>query len=106
MRKFAAFAFLLFTLSACSAGVYGRHSAVAVSVAPEWYGTVTYVDANSSRFDLDYYGGGRHYVRPVYFHSGTRWDGIRYTDVHKGDRIMINGRQHRGRWTAESIRRY
>ena len=91
-----------------AAGCYTYHDRYrSVAVEPEFWGTVTYVDPGSSRIDLDYVGdGGRHYTRSVYYAPGTRWDGVRYSDVRAGDRIYVSGRNRRGRYEAESVRRY
>ncbi|HUJ14331.1 MAG TPA: hypothetical protein VL284_11130 [Thermoanaerobaculia bacterium] len=76
--------------------------------APEFWGTVTYVDAGANRIDLDYVGPrGRHYARSVYYDPrATRWDGVGYRDLRRGDRIYVNGGDRNGRYWANSIRRY
>lgn len=103
MRSLASLSLAVLLMSSCSVGVYGRHDRAAVEVAPEFWGTVTYVGAD--RIDLDYVEGGVHYVRPVY-HTRAHWDGVSYTDLHNGDRIWVRGRGNKGRWDAENIRRY
>lgn len=111
MRKLAATAaaipIALTLLGGCSAGYYDRGGyAVGVGLAPEWYGTVTYVDPYASRFDVEYFDNGVRYVRPVYYGRGTAWDGMAYRDLRMGDRVYVRGRENRGNWRAQSVRRY
>jgi hypothetical protein len=83
---------------------YGR----GVVVEPEFWGTVTYVDPRSHRIDLDYVdGGGRHMARQVYYdEQATRWDGVRYSELHSGDQLVVRGRNVRGRYRVESVHRH
>jgi len=95
----------LFITSGCA--VYHDRYGTTVAVEPEFWGTVTYVDPYSHRIDLDYVGdGGRHFTRAVYYDSGARWDGVRDSELHSGDRIWVRGRNERGRYHAEAVRRH
>ena len=67
---------------------------------------MTYIDPGAGYINLDYYDNGIRVPRVVYYGRGTTWDGFRYTDLRAGDRIWVNGRQHRGRWEAQRLRRY
>ena len=75
---------------------------------PEFWGTVTYVDPGARRIDLDYVGeGGRHSTRQVFYDErGTRWDGVRYSELHSGDQVVVRGRDNHGRYEVESVRRH
>ncbi len=98
---------LVSMLSGCvvSQGRYGRRSSVVVE--PEFWGTVTYVDPASRWIDLDYVDAGRHTTRRVYYDTrNTQWDGVAYSDLRPGVQISVRGRNNRGRYSAERIRRH
>ena len=98
---------LLLVASSCSVGAYHDRYGTNVAVAPDWWGTVTYVDPSYGWYDVDYVNTGRHYTRRVYYdRNRTSWDGVRYNDLHTGDQIWVSGREHRGRWDADRIRRH
>jgi hypothetical protein len=92
--------------SACV--VYRDRYRTPVVVEPEFWGTVTYVDPVVHRIDLDYIGDrGRHYTRAVYYDERrTQFDGVRYSNLRAGDQVWVRGRNVRGRYRAESIRRH
>jgi hypothetical protein len=107
MKKLLPLSFALVLASSCAAGIYHDRYGTRVVAVPEFYGTVTFIDPVAHRFDLDYVESGRHYTRNVYYDEGaTRWNGIRYDEIHNGDRIMIRGRQDRNRWRADEVRRH
>jgi hypothetical protein len=111
MRKIS-FAFLsLLIISGCVVDHYGRNGRYqrdAVIVEPEFWGTVTFVDPRAQRIDLDYVGdGGRHFTRRVFYNErGTRWDGVRYSELRSGDQVVVRGRDNNGRYEVESVRRH
>ncbi|HXA19284.1 MAG TPA: hypothetical protein VN380_20000 [Thermoanaerobaculia bacterium] len=104
MKKLALTA--LFLLLASSCAVYHDRYGTQVAVAPEFWGTVTYVDPGARYINLDYYDGGVRESRVIYYGRGTRWDGIRDSDLRAGDKVWVRGRQHSGRWDAEHLRRH
>ena len=108
MRKISFAVLALLVVTSCAVG-YGRgRYRDTVVMEPEFWGTVTYVDPGARRIDLDYVGdGGRHYTRQVYYNeTSTRWDGVRYSDLHSGDQVVVRGRNNRGRYEVESVRRH
>jgi hypothetical protein len=107
MKKLLLLSFVLLLASSCAVDMYHSRRGDRVYVEPEFYGTVTYIDPVGHRIDLDYIDAGRHYTRNVYYdESATRWNGIRYTEIHNGDRITVRGRQDGRRWRAEEVRRH
>jgi hypothetical protein len=110
MKKLLPLSFIFVLAAACAVGLYpdrrGRDRDVVVA-APEFYGTVTYIDAGAHRIDLDYIEGGNHVTRNVYYDEGaTRWNGVRYNEIKNGDRITVRGRQEKGQWRADEVRRH
>src|SRR5450759_3377109 len=105
MRKISFAVLTLLILTGCVVDRYGRNGRRrdAVIVEPEFWGTVTFVDARARLMDLDYVGdGGRHYTRRVYYDARTtRWDGIRDSEVRSGDQVVVRGRNNRGRYEVE-----
>jgi hypothetical protein len=106
MKKLALTALFVLLAGACSTSVYHDRYGTEVAVAPEFWGTVTYVDPGSHYINLDYYDNGVRVPRVIYYGRGTRWDGLTYSNLRAGDRVWVSGRQHRGRWNAEHLRRY
>ena len=108
MKKLLPISFALILASSCAVGLYhDRRGRDVVVAAPEFYGTVTYVDAGAHRIDLDYIEGGNHVTRNVYYDEGaTRWNGVRYNEIHNGDHITVRGRQEKGQWRADEVRRH
>jgi hypothetical protein len=110
MKKLLPLSFALILASSCAAGIYHNRRGTEVVVAPEFYGTVTFVDPVGHRIDLDYIEGGTHYTRNVYYDEGaTRWNGVHYNEIHNGDHITVRGRQDKqdkGRWRADEVRRH
>ena len=107
MKKLLSLSFVLVLASSCAAGIYRDRHGREVVVTPEFYGTVTFVDPIGHRIDLDYVDGGRHYTRNVYYDEGaTHWNGVRYNEIHNGDRITVRGRQDRDHWRADEVRRH
>lgn len=106
MKKVALTALFLLLSSSCATSVYHDRYGTEVAVAPDFYGTVTYVDTGAGYINLDYYDNGVRVPRVVYYGNGTTWDGLRYSDLHTGDRIWVSGNQRRGRWEARRLRRY
>jgi capsid portal protein len=104
MKKLALVALFLMLASSCA--VYHDRYGTRVVAAPEFYGTVTYVDTGAGYINLDYYDNGVRVPRVVYYGNGTTWDGLRYSDLRVGDKVWVNGHQRRGRWEAEHLRRY
>ena len=105
MRKMliAVLSLLIVTSCVVYPARYGRH----VVVEPEFWGTVSYFDPGSQLIDIDYIGAtGRHYTRRVYYEPTTTWEGVRYSELHTGDQIWVNGRQENGRYRVERIRRH
>src|SRR4051795_10598798 len=98
MNRLASVALLLVLASSCATGVYHDRYGTEVAVAPEFWGTVTYVDPYYNRIGINYWDGAYYQPREVYFARGTRWNGLSYSQLRTGDRIWVNGRQHRGRW--------
>jgi hypothetical protein len=107
MKKLLPLSFVLVLATSCAVGMYHDRRGDRVVVAPEFYGTVTLFDPVAHRIDLDYIEGGRHYTRNVYYDEGaTRWNGVRYSEIHSGDRITVRGRQEKDHWRAEEVRRH
>jgi hypothetical protein len=109
MRNVSLALFSIFIVTACATHYRDRYNNGYGNgyYAPEWYGTVTYVDPYAHRIDLDYMQGRRHYTRSVYYDPrGTRWDGVRDNELRRGDRIYVTGADRNGRYEAEHIRRY
>ena len=106
MRKLVLSALFLLLASSCSTSLYHDRYGTEVAVAPEFWGTVTYVDPGSGYVNLDYDNGGVRESRVVYYSRGTRWDGIRDSELRAGDKVWVRGRQHSGRWDAENMRRH
>jgi hypothetical protein len=112
MRKISFAVLTLLIISGCVVDRYGRNDrryrGDAVIVEPEFWGTVTLVDPRARRIDLDYVGdGGRHYTRQVFYDErGTRWDGVRSSELRSGDQVVVRGRNNRGRYEVESVRRH
>jgi hypothetical protein len=104
MKKLALIALFLMLASSCS--VYHDRYGTRVTAYPDFYGTVTYIDPSASYINLDYYDNGVRVPRVVYYGNSTTWDGLRYSDLHTGDRIWVSGNQRRGRWEAQRLRRY
>ena len=106
MRKMCLAVLALLIVSSCA--VYHDRYGRTAYVEPEFWGTVTYVDPVAARIDLDYVGdAGRHFRRSVYYDpQATRWDGVRYNEIHNGDRISVRGQSRNGRYQVESVRRY
>ncbi|MCU1246017.1 MAG: hypothetical protein JWN02_1927 [Acidobacteria bacterium] len=109
MRKFS-YALLLVVLAGTLSSCVVAHDRYGSSVVaePEFWGTVTYVDPTARWIDLDYAAdGGRHMSRRVYYDErATRWDGVRYTELRAGDQIVVHGRNQRGRYRVDSVRRH
>jgi hypothetical protein len=107
IQRFSLIALAVLLASSCAVGAYHDRYGTQVSVSPEFWGTVTYIDPAYNRIDLDYYDGGRHYTRAVYYDPRrTSWDGVRYNELHAGDQVWVSGREHRGRWDADRVRRH
>lgn len=106
MKKFALTALFVLLASSCSTSLYHDRYGTEVAVSPEFWGTVTYVDPGSRYINLDYYDNGVRSPRVVYYGRGTRWDGLTYSNLRAGDKVWVRGRQNRGRWNAQNVRRY
>ena len=106
MKKLALTAFFVLLASACSTSLYHDRYGTEVAVAPEFYGTVTYVDPGSGYINLDYYNADVREPRVIYYGRSTRWDGVRDSELRVGDKVWVRGRQRSGRWEAENMRRY
>ncbi|MGH9423767.1 MAG: hypothetical protein ACRD3J_27580 [Thermoanaerobaculia bacterium] len=107
MKKLALVGLFLMLASSCATGVYHDRYGTRVVTYPDFYGTVTYLDPGAGYINLDYYDNGVRTPRVIYYGRGTTWDGgLRFSDLHAGDKIWVSGRQHRGRWEAQRLRRY
>lgn len=106
MKKLALTTLFLLLASSCATSVYHDRYGTEVAVSPEFWGTVTYVDPGAHYINLDYYDGTVRQSRVVYYSRGTRWDGIRDSELRTGDKVWVRGRENRGRWNAENMRRH
>ena len=106
MKKLALTALFLLLASSCSTSLYHDRYGTEVAVAPEFWGTVTYVDPGAHYINLDYYNGSVREPRVIYYGRGTRWDGIHDSDLRVGSQVWVRGHQHRGRWEAENLRNH
>ena len=108
MKSILPLTFALILASSCAVGVYpGHRRGPDVVAVADFDGIVTFVDLVGHRIDLDYVESGRHYTRNVYYDEGaTRWNGVRYNEIHNGDHIVVHGRKDKDRWRADEVRRH
>jgi hypothetical protein len=109
MMKNMSYVLAAFLLVSCAdVGYYhNRHGDTVVIEPVDLWGTVTFFDPVGHRIDLDYDDGGVRRTRSIYYDEhATRWDGVQYSEIHKGDAIKVHGHKDHDRWTAESVSRH